>query len=106
MLGMSLLEIAAADFVARNLRRDGDNGHAIAVAIVKAVDQVQVARAAATCTHREMPGQMRVRPGGKRGGFLMPHVNPLHVAPLPDGIGDAVEGISSQTVNPIHSGGD
>jgi len=105
VLGVSFLEIAAADLVARNLSSYGDDGHAVAVAIVKTIDQVQVSRPATARAHRKTPGQMRVRPGGKRGSFLMSYGNPLNVAPRPDGIGDAIEGISSKTINLIHPGG-
>jgi len=43
MFGMRFLKIAAADFLTWNLRGDGENGNAAAVAIVKPIDQMQVA---------------------------------------------------------------
>jgi hypothetical protein len=38
---MSLLEISTPDFNARNLRRNGQNGNAAALAVVKTIDQMK-----------------------------------------------------------------
>src|SRR6266404_9715027 len=46
MFRMRFLKIAAANFLTWNLRGDGEDGNAATVAIVKPVDQMQVARTA------------------------------------------------------------
>jgi hypothetical protein len=48
MFRMRLLTITAADFCARDLRRNGRHRNAATVAIVKSIDEMQVARPAAT----------------------------------------------------------
>ena len=79
MLRLGLLEISAADLVAGNLRGDGEDRNTAAVTVVEPVDQMQVAGTAAAGADRQSSGEMRFRAGGKRGGFLMSHVNPSHV---------------------------
>jgi len=47
MFRMSFLKIVTTDFLAWNLSRDGKHRNAVTMAIIKAVDQVQVSGAAA-----------------------------------------------------------
>jgi len=56
MLGAGFLEVAAADLVAGNLRRDRQHRHAAAVAVIQAVDQVQIAGAATAGANRQAAG--------------------------------------------------
>src|SRR5271157_4971348 len=46
LVGMGFLKVIAADLLARNLRRNGQNWHAAALAVVEPVDQVHIARPA------------------------------------------------------------
>jgi hypothetical protein len=105
MLRVSLLEIAAADFIARNLRGDRKDGYAAAVAIVKTVDQMQVARSTASRAHGQASGQMRVGPCREGRSLLVSHGNPMEIVPRTDRVGDAIEGISRETVDFVHAGG-
>jgi hypothetical protein len=98
-----LLKIIAADFIARNMRCNRQDRDAAAVAIIKSVDQMQVARPATSSANGEMPGQVRFRSRRKRGGFLVSHGNPFDVVPRADGIGDAVERISGQSIDVLHA---
>src|SRR5207245_9332979 len=59
MFRMRLLEISAPDLVARNLRRDGQDGDAAAVTVVEPVDQMEVAWTAAPGADRQASGEMR-----------------------------------------------
>ena len=68
-----LLKIVAANFLAGNVRRNRQHRHAAAMAVVKAVDQMQIARPAASGANGEFPRQVGLRAGGKRGGFLVAH---------------------------------
>ena len=43
MFRVRLLKIAAADFIAGNLRGDGEDGNTAAVTVVESIDQMQVA---------------------------------------------------------------
>src|SRR6266403_3652338 len=59
MFRMRFLKIAAADFLTWNLRGDGENGNAAAVAVVKPVDQMQIAGPTTSRTDCEASGQVR-----------------------------------------------
>ena len=50
---MGFLKISAADFVAGNLRGDGENRDTAAVAVVETVDQMQIAGTATPGADRE-----------------------------------------------------
>src|ERR1700691_697383 len=58
---MGLLEVSAADFIAGDLRSDGDNGNPTAMAVVETVNQMQISGAAASCTNRQLSGEMGFR---------------------------------------------
>jgi hypothetical protein len=104
MLRVGFLEISASDFFAWNLRRNRQHWDATAMAVIESVYQVQVSRPATSGTHRQMPGQMSIRSRRERGGFLVSHGNPLDVIPRADRIGNAVQGVTGQSVNPLHPG--
>ena len=103
MFRMRLLEIAAPDFRARNLRCDRKHRDTAAMTIVKSVDQMEIARPATSRAHREIPGQLRFRAGRKRRRLFMPHRHPLQIFPRPDRIGDAVQRIAHQSINSLHA---
>jgi hypothetical protein len=48
MFRVGLLEVSAADFIAGDLRRDGQDRNPAAVAVVESVDQVQISGTAAS----------------------------------------------------------
>src|SRR6202521_3095522 len=99
---ISLLKISTSDFSARNLRRDGQNGDAAALAIVKAIDQMHVSRPAASGAHRQFASEMRFCTGGERGCLLMAHANPLDVLAGANRIRDAIERIARDSVNSLN----
>ena len=74
---MGGLEIVNADFAAGNVSGDRQHGHAVALAIEQAVDQMQVAGATATGAHRKASGKMSLRPGRESRGLFMPHMDPV-----------------------------
>src|SRR5580704_2110269 len=88
---ISLLKVSTPDFSARNLRRDGQNGDAAALTIVKAIDQVHVSRPAASSAYRQFTREMCLCPGRERGCLLMAHANPLDVLARAKRIRDAIE---------------
>src|SRR5271168_4138008 len=69
MVRLSLLKIFAAELFSGNLRRDRQHRHAIALAIIEAIDKVSVAGPATAGTDREIARQVRLSPCGKRGCF-------------------------------------
>src|SRR5258708_7506897 len=103
MLGISLLKIPAADLRAGYLCGDRQNRYAAAVTIVKAVDQVEIAWAATAGAHGQVSCEMRFRAGCKGGCFFMPYVHPLHIPPHANGVGNAVQRIAGNTIDPACS---
>jgi hypothetical protein len=100
---MSLLKISTPDFSARNLCRDGQNGDAAALAVVKAIDQVHVSRPAASGAYRQFASEMRLCAGRERGCLLMAHANPLDVLAGANRIRDAIERIAGDSVNSLNA---
>ena len=105
MLRVGLLEIAAADFVAGDLRGDGQNGDAAAVAVIESVDEVEIAGAAAAGAYGEVAGEMGFSTGGEGGDFFVAEMDPVEFAGGTDGFGDAVEGVAGDAVDAAHAGG-
>src|SRR5437588_9326661 len=101
---MRLLKVAAANFLTWNLRGDGKNWNTAAVTIVKSIDQMQIAWTATSRADRETAGQMRFRTGGEGGRFFMPHVNPLDSFFFANRVSDSVEGVTTDSVDSLHSG--
>src|SRR2546430_432890 len=99
LFGVGFLKIAAADFRAGNLRRDGEDGHTTAVTVVEAVDQMQITGATTAGADCQASGEMRVRARGKRRRLFMSHVNPLDIVLFADGIRDAIERVARDSVD-------
>ena len=104
-LGVRLLKVVAANFRGGNMRGDGQHRHAAALAVVEAVDQVQIARPAASGADRQLARQGRFGSGGEGGRLFVPHADPLDPAAHSNRIGDAVERIARHAINALHTGG-
>src|SRR6266849_2954818 len=87
------------------MRRDGQHRDAVAVAVVEAVDQVQVARATGTSTDSERAGEVGVGPGCESRRLLVTNMHPLDLALAAKCIGQPVQAISNDAVNPLDAGG-
>src|SRR5882724_6811564 len=103
LLRTGLLEIAAPDLRAGDLRCDRQHRDTAAVALVEAVDQMQVAGTAAAGAHRQLAREVGFRSGGKRCHLLVPHVGPFELLRFPDGIRDAVERVAGHAVDPPYA---
>src|SRR5262249_7656465 len=100
VLGVGLLEVAAANLRAGNVSGDGDDGDAVSVAIVESIDEVHVAGAAAARAGGQLSGEVCVGPGGEGGDLLVPDVDPADLVVPPDVVGDAVQRVSRHSVHP------
>src|SRR5580698_2417137 len=78
MFWIGFLKIAAADFNAGNLRGDGQHRNTAAVAIIKTVDQMEVAGTAASGAHGKLSRKMGFRSSSECRSFFVAHVNPLN----------------------------
>jgi len=106
VLRVGLLEVSAADLMGGDLRGNGEHGHTAPVAIVQPVDQVQVARAAAAGADGELAGEVRFCSRGEGCRLLVPHGDPSKPVLSPDGIGDSVERVSRDPIDPRHFSAD
>ena len=104
-LRVGLLKIAAADLWRRDVRGNGEHGHARTVTIKQAVDEMQIAWAAASCADGELSGQMRLGAGGKGGDLLVPHMQPLDLSLTADSIREPVEAVANDAVDALDAGG-
>src|SRR5206468_11114411 len=100
VLRVGRLEVSAADLMGGDLRGNGEHGHTAPVAIVQPVDQVQVARAAAAGADGELAGEVRLCSRGEGRCLLVPHVDPSKLVLPPDGVGDPVERVSRDPIDP------
>ena len=65
---------------------------------------MQVARSATACTVRERARQVRLCTRRKGGNLLMADMHPLDLALAANGIGDAVQAIADDAVDPLYAG--
>jgi hypothetical protein len=71
--------------------------------IEETVDEMQVAGTTASGADREPIRQVRLRASRKSRRFLVPHVNPLHLFVVADGVGESIERIPGQPIDPLHA---
>jgi hypothetical protein len=90
MFRMRFLKVAAADFLTWNLRGDGENGNTATVAIVKPVDQMQVAGSTTSRADREASREVRFGARGKRSRLFVSDVGPSNLFLSTKRVGDPV----------------
>src|SRR6202007_380624 len=89
--GVRGLEVVGPDLRARDVGCDRQDRSTASVTVEKPVDQMQIARPAASCADGKPSGNLRFRARGKRSGFLVPHVDPFNGSLLTKRIGDAIQ---------------
>src|SRR5882724_8370854 len=102
---MGLLEISSTEFGRGDLRCNRKHRHARPVTIEQAVDEVKIARAATPGTDRKLACQMSLGPGRESCDFLVPYMHPFDPALAADRIGQPVQAVADDAVNPLHAGG-
>jgi hypothetical protein len=71
------------------------------VAIEQAIDEVQVAGSAAPRADGKLARQMRLSAGRECGCLLVAHMNPLDFPLAPDRVGQAVEAVADDAIDPL-----
>src|ERR1700731_4535554 len=71
------------------------------MAVEQTVDEVQIAGPAAAGTNGEFTGQVRFGAGRESCNLLVPDVNPLDLALPPQRVGEAVEAIADNAIDPL-----
>ena len=95
------LEIFQAYLALRNVGGDGQHGSVAPVGVKQAVDQMEVAGAAAAAADSQVPAQLGFRARGKGGGLFMPHMDPFNGLFLPQRIRDRVQAVPYNAVNAL-----
>ena len=104
-LRMGLLEISRADLGRRDLRGNRKHRHARPVAVEEAVDEVQVARAATASANGEFARQMRLGASRKGSDLLVSDVDLLDLALSSQSVGETIEAIADNAVDPLDARG-
>jgi hypothetical protein len=99
------LKIGTADFRARDVCRDREDGYPAAMAVEEPVDQMEIPGPAAPRADRQLTGQMRLGPGRKRRGFLVPHMDPLNFFLPAQGVGEAVQRVADHAIDATNADG-
>src|SRR5216684_2694746 len=103
-LRMGFLEISGAELGRRDLRRNGKHRYARPLTIEQAIDQVQIARAAAPGADRKLSCQMRFGTGRESRDFLVPYMHPFYLALATDRIGQSIQAVADDAIYPLHTG--
>jgi len=101
---MGLLEISASYFIARDLRRDGEDGHPVTVTVVESIHQAQISGTATSGTNNQHSREMGFCARGKCCRFFMPPMDPIQFSGCSNRVGDAVERVTRNSKNPPNSG--
>src|ERR1700739_252760 len=101
---VGFLKITAANFAARDLSCEREHWNAAAREIIKTVDQRQIAGAATPRASRQSSSKMSFCPGREGGRLFVAHVNPLNLLLPSNRVGNSVEGIAGNSVDPFHAG--
>ena len=101
---MGFLKIAGADLRRRNLGGNRQHRDTRPVAIEKSVDQMQIARPAASGTHRQFACQMRLGPGGECGDLFMPHMEPLDLGLPAQRIRQPIQAVADDAIDAPNPG--
>ena len=81
-----------------------EHGNARAVTIEETVDQVQIAWPAAPRADRELAGQVRLGARRESGNFLVSDMHPFDLALAPNRVGQPVQAVADNTVDPLDTG--
>jgi hypothetical protein len=103
MFRIGFLKISAAYFAARDLRGDGEHWNTAPVAIVKPVNQMQIARSGASGTDCKLSRKVCFGPGGERCRLFMPDVNPSNLLLFANRIRDSIHRVARNAIYPFNS---
>src|SRR5260370_6915690 len=102
---MGFLEISGAELGRRDLRRNGKHRHARPLTTEQAIDQVQIARAAAPGADTKLSRQVRLGTGRESRALLVPHMHPFYLALASDRVGQPIQAVADDAIYPLHAGG-
>ena len=80
LVEIHVLLVMGADQIVKGVAGDRQHRLAVELRIVKSVQQVNAAGAGGREADAQASGEFGVAAGGERGGFLMPHLDELHLS--------------------------
>ncbi len=104
VFGVSLLEITASDLGTGDLRGDRQYGNTGAMTVIKSIDKVEISRTTTAGADSELSCDLSIGSCGEGRCFFMPHVQPLNFFALSYGVGQTVERVPHNAVDPSYSG--
>src|SRR5258708_19654265 len=103
MFRVGFLKISAAYLTAWNLGCDGKYWHTSSVAIVKPIDEMQIAGPAASRADGKASGQVCFGAGGKCCRLFMSDVNPLKLLFFSNQAYNPIQGLPPNPIPPFTS---
>jgi hypothetical protein len=103
VFGPSLLKEVGTELGAGYLRGDRQDGNATALTIMESIDEMEIARPAASCTDRKFARNLRFAPGCEGGDLFVPNHHPVDAVVSSDGVGKSVERVTSDSVDTLYS---
>ena len=97
-----LLDRLEPDVLPHDLGCDQDHRRAIAVGLVKPVDEVEAAGAAAPGAGGKTARKLSFGAGREGTGLLVPHMDPVDLAAV-DGVRDPVQRVADDAVAPLYA---
>ena len=104
LFGVSFLEVVGSDFSAGNLGGDGENRNAAAVTVVETIDEVKISGATASGAYGKLSADLGLATRGESGYFFVADHLPINAIVGTDGVGEAVEGVASYTIDAFDAG--
>jgi hypothetical protein len=74
------------------------------VAVEKSVDQMQIARPAASGAYGQCAGQMRFGAGRECSNLFMPHMKPRDLGLAAQRIGQPIQAVADDAIDPLDAG--
>ena len=105
MLETYLLVVARADELGCGLPRDRDDRRVVELGVVQPVQEMHCARTCRAHARGQAPGQLRLRRGHERAGFLVAHQHKAHVVATAQGVCEVVDRIAGHTEDVAHAMG-
>src|SRR6266436_2067760 len=103
MFRVGFLKISAAYLTTWNLGCDAEHRHTSSVTIVKPINQMHVARPAASRADGQASGKVSLGAGGKRCRLFMSDMNPLKLFLFSNRVCKPIERVARKAINPFHS---
>ena len=101
VFGLRLLKIVGPEFSAGYLRGDRQHGNTAALAIMKSIDKVEVARPATSCADRKFACNLRFASGGESRDLFVPDHHPIDAIVSADGVCKSVERVTGDSVDAL-----